>query len=66
MAIGACESRITGAAEVPGRLADAAAVWSTHIGRDVPHPLLGVVGCHSYSATVNHLTLVGLAVVFEL
>ena len=55
MAVGASESRITGAAEVPGSEADAAAVRSTHIGRDVPHPLLGVVGRDGNGATVNHL-----------
>lgn len=55
MAVGASESRLTGAAEVPSRQADAAAVGTAHIGGDVPHPLLGAIGCHSYGATVNHL-----------
>lgn len=32
----------------------------------MPHPLLGIVGRHGNSAAVNHLTPVGLAVVFEL
>lgn len=54
MAVGASESRLTGAAEVPSRQADAATVGSAHIGRDVPHPLLGIVGCHGNRATVNH------------
>lgn len=55
MAVGASESRITGAAEVPSRQADAAATRSTHIGWDVPHPLFSVVSCDGNSATINHL-----------
>lgn len=66
MAVGASESRLAGAAEVPSRQADAATVWPTHIGRNVPHLLLGVISYNSNSAAVNHFTLVGLAVVFEL
>lgn len=66
MAVGSREARLTGAAEVPGRQADAASVGTAHIGRDVPHPLLGVICCHSNCATVNHLTAVGLAVVLTL
>lgn len=54
MAVGAGESWVTGAAEVPGRLADAVAVGAAHIGGDVPHPLLCVVSRHSNSAAVNH------------
>lgn len=55
MAVGASESRLAGAAEVPGGQADATAVGAAHIGRDVPHPLLGVIGCHGNGAAVNHL-----------
>lgn len=48
------EARFTGTGEVPSRLADAASVGAAHIGRDVPHPFLCVVGGHSDSTTVNH------------
>lgn len=54
MTVDAGESMITGAAEVACRLTDAAAVWSAHVRRDVPHPSLGVVGRHGNSATVNY------------
>lgn len=54
MAVGAGESWVTGAAEVPGRQADAAAVGAAHIGGDVPHPFLSVISCHSNGAAVNH------------
>lgn len=54
MAVGASESRLAGAAEVAGRQADAAPVGAAHVGRDVPHPLLGVVGRHGNRAAVDH------------
>lgn len=54
MAVGAGESRLTGAAEVAGGQAHAAAVGAAHVGRDVPHPSLGVVGRHGNRAAVNH------------
>lgn len=54
MAVDPGESRLARAAEVPGRLADAAAVGAAHAGRDVPHPLLGVVGGHGDGAAVDH------------
>lgn len=54
VAVGAGESRLTRAAEVPGRKADAAAVRAAHVGRDVPHPFLGVVWGHRDGAAVDH------------
>lgn len=54
VAVGAGESALTGTSEVAGWLADAAAVGATHIGRDMPHPLLSRVGRHGNGATVNH------------
>lgn len=54
VAVGAAESRIAGAAEVSGRETPAAAVGAAYIGRDVPHPSLGVVGRHGNRAAVDH------------
>lgn len=66
MAVCPSESRLTGAAEVAGRLADAAAVRSADIGRDVPHLFLGAVGRYGNGAAVNHSALVCLAVILQL
>ena len=54
MAVGPAEARLAPAAEVSRRLADAAPVGTAHVGGDVPHPLLGVVGRHGDSAAVDH------------
>lgn len=54
VAVGSGESRLAGAAEVAGGEAHAAAVRAAHVGRDVPHPPLGVVGRHGNRAAVNH------------
>lgn len=53
MAVGPAEARLAPAAEVPRRLADAAAVGAADAGGDVPRPLLGVVGRHGDGAAVD-------------
>ena len=54
VAVGPGEAPLTGAAVVAGREAEAAAVGAAHARRDVPHPLLTVVGRHGNRAAVNH------------
>lgn len=56
MTVDATETQIAHAGKVALRLADAASLWTTNVGRDVPHPS-GVVGCHGNRAAVNDCKL---------
>ncbi len=54
MAIGSCKPELTGAGEVATRLADTAAMRTTHIRVDVSHTPIWDVTRHSNRTAVNH------------